>query len=46
MKNLTTTKYFSNINNYLFNTSQNAWNVNTKYKNFIESLRLQYWMSK
>ena len=46
MKSFTTTKYFSNNKNYLFYTSQSPWDISSKYKNLIESLKLQYWLSK
>ncbi len=46
MKNFTTKKYFSNNKNYLFYTSQPPWDISSKYKNLIESLKLQCWLSK
>ena len=46
MKNFTTTKYFSNNKYYLFYTSQHPWDISSKYKNLIESLKLQCWLSK
>lgn len=46
MKNIATTKYFSNINNYLFTTSHRSWYFYSKYKHVIESINLQHWLSK